>query len=125
MKITKTFTFDAAHWLPHVPKTHRCSRMHGHTYHVEVKLAGQPTAEQGWLVDFATIGRAWKAIAVEVDHRCLNDVQGLENPTCEVLARWLLLRWREELPACHNYEVVMVRVKESSTTSCEIEVADL
>jgi 6-pyruvoyltetrahydropterin/6-carboxytetrahydropterin synthase len=113
VRIAKAFDFDAAHWLPHVPDGHKCKRMHGHTYRVEVLLEGEPD-ERGFVVDYAEIAAAWQPIHDVIDHRLLNEVDGLENPTTEVLAPWILERFVRSLP-----QTVAVRVYESSTTYCE------
>lgn len=115
--IAKTFDFDAAHFLPYVPDGHKCKRLHGHTYQVEVQLAGEPHAEgprAGMVVDYADIAAAWAPLHGILDHRCLNEIPGLENPTTEILAPFILARFAAALP-----ETVAVRVYESSTTWCE------
>lgn len=118
MKVTicKAFDFDAAHWLPHVCEGHKCGRMHGHTYVVSVELVGEIDPHMGWFVDYAEIAAAWQPIHDAIDHRCLNDVEGLENPTTEVLAPWILDRLTKS--AIGRF-VSAVRVNESSTTWCE------
>jgi 6-pyruvoyltetrahydropterin/6-carboxytetrahydropterin synthase len=113
VKISKAFDFDAAHFLPNVPDGHKCKRLHGHTYRVEVILEGEPD-ERGFVVDYAEIAEAWKPIHDVLDHRCLNDVPGLDNPSTEILAPWILERFVVALP-----DTVTVRVYESSTTYCE------
>lgn len=115
MKVTiaKQFDFDAAHWLPHVPDGHKCKRIHGHTYRVEVICEGE-LDHRGMVLDYAEIAAAWQPIHDVIDHRTLNDVPGLSNPTTEVLAPWLLERFVASVPQC-----VAVRVYESSTTYCE------
>lgn len=113
VRIAKCFTFDAAHWLPHVPVGHKCNRMHGHTYRAEVVCEGEPDA-RGMVVDFSEIAAAWGAIQEALDHRTLNDVPGLENPTTELLTPWILARM-----IAAGLPVVSVRVHESSTTWCE------
>lgn len=112
--ISKTFDFDAAHWLPKVPEGHKCKRLHGHTYRVEIRLTG-PLDERGMVVDYAEIAEAWQPLHDALDHRCLNEVPGLENPTTEVLVAWLLNRLRGHWPVF----LLAVRVYESSTTYCE------
>jgi 6-pyruvoyltetrahydropterin/6-carboxytetrahydropterin synthase len=116
--IAKTFDFDAAHFLPHVPDDHKCKRMHGHTYRVEVQLQGDPWPGQGpdagMVVDYAKIAIVWEPIHGLLDHRLLNEIPGLENPTTEMLAPFILTIFASALP-----EVVAVRVYESSTTWCE------
>jgi len=112
--IAKRFTFDAAHHLPTVPADHKCHRMHGHTYEVELVFRGDIGAN-GFVVDYADIAEAWQPIHDALDHRVLNDVPGLEIPSTEILAAWILDRlsiWNQ---------LVRVRINESSTTWCEME----
>lgn len=116
--VSKKFDFDAAHHLPRVDPAHKCFRMHGHTYAVEVICRGE-IDERGMVLDYAEIAVAWGPIHDVLDHRVLNDVPGLENPTTEVLAPWLLERLRHSLPTLHA-----VRVFESSTTWCEAVLSD-
>jgi GTP cyclohydrolase IB len=92
--ITKHFRFEAAHHLPAVPADHKCRRLHGHTYEVWVHVAGPVSDEYGWIADFGDVKAAWKPLHERLDHRLLNDVEGLENPTAEVLAAWI----------CHQLE---------------------
>ncbi len=113
--ITKAFDFDAAHWLPRVADGHKCKRMHGHTYRVVLCLQGQ-IGENGMLVDYADIATAWEPIHAALDHRVLNEVDGLANPTTELLVHWIIKRLQEDslLWCLHS-----VRVYESSTTFAE------
>jgi GTP cyclohydrolase IB len=90
--ITKRFRFEAAHQLPAVPDGHKCSRLHGHTYEVWVHVTGPISSEFGWIADFGDIKAAWKPLDEQLDHRFLNDIPGLENPTAEVLAAWICHR---------------------------------
>jgi len=115
MKISKEFDFDAAHFLPNTPVGHKCRRMHGHTYRVEVRLQGEPD-ERGFLADYAEIAAAWATVDALLDHRVLNEVEGLENPSTEVLAPFILNMLVDALPLLHS-----IRVYESSTTWCEVE----
>lgn len=109
--LSKTFDFDAAHFLPFVPDGHKCKRMHGHTYRVEVILCGQVRAT-GMLIDYADIAAAWQPLHDQLDHRVLNEVMGLENPTTEVLAAWIAARLELD-------DLARVRVYESATTWAE------
>jgi len=111
VRIAKIFDFDAAHYLPNVADDHKCRRMHGHTYRVEVICEGVPD-ERGMVCDYEEIATAWAELHGRLDHRVLNDVEGLENPTTEILAPWILAR-------LHAVPVVAVRVYESSSTYCE------
>ena len=119
VRIAKTFDFDAAHRLPFVADGHKCKRMHGHTYRVEVMVEGEPD-DRGMVVDYAEIAAAWEPIHDAIDHRTLNEIPGLENPTTELLAPWILKRMASAVP-----RVVSVRVFESSTTWCEVSTDDI
>ena len=92
IEVFKEFKFEAAHKLPNVPEGHKCARLHGHSFVVQVYVTGVMSEEKGWIVDFADIKKCWKAIEPLLDHNYLNDVEGLENPTSEVIARWI---WRK------------------------------
>lgn len=111
--ISKTFDFDAAHFLPKVKRGHKCARLHGHTYRVEIRCAGE-LDERGMVVDYEEISSAWAPVHDVLDHRLLNEIPGLENPTTEILAPWVLERMKAS-----GLPVVAVRVYESSSTWCE------
>ena len=87
--IRRTVRFEAAHRLPHVPAEHKCARLHGHSYHVTIEVAGEVDPHMGWIVDFAEIEAAWKPLHATLDHYYLNEVPGLENPTAENIARYI------------------------------------
>ena len=89
IEVFKEFKFEAAHKLPNVPAGHKCGRLHGHSFVVKIYVTGVVCPTKGWIVDFADIKACWETISHLLDHRYLNDVEGLENPTSEVLARWL------------------------------------
>lgn len=109
IEIWRRFHFDAAHYLPKVPEGHKCGRLHGHTYSVEVRLAGEIAPVTGWVRDFGDVKDAFAPIKDELDHRLLNDVPGLDNPTSELLAAWLWQRLHVELP-----ELVSITVNETA-----------
>lgn len=124
VEIAKTFDFDAAHFLPHVPDGHKCRRMHGHTYRVEVVLGGEVQEfgpEAGMVLDYAKLAVVWDPIHAMLDHRTLNEIPGLENPTTEVLAPLILRCFRDS----GHLPVTRVRVYESSTTYCEVIAANV
>jgi 6-pyruvoyltetrahydropterin/6-carboxytetrahydropterin synthase len=98
MKITQAFTFEAAHHLPHVPPTHRCRRLHGHSYRVEIRLEGPVDPVTGFVADFFDVEHAFAPLLAELDHHCLNDIEGLANPTAENIALWIWQRIRPALP---------------------------
>ena len=97
-RITKSFSFDAAHWLPQVPESHKCRRLHGHTYRVILGLEGELHPEMGWVEDYNVVAAAMQPVREELDHRCLNEIPGLENPTAEILASWIHARLCARLP---------------------------
>ena len=95
MQIFKKFSFDSAHVLPNVPDGHKCKKLHGHTYHLTVFFEGELDSNLGWIIDFTEIKAKMKPIIERLDHNYLNDIPGLENPTCEVMCVWL---WNEIKP---------------------------
>lgn len=112
MEIFKTFTFEAAHRLPHVPAGHKCGRLHGHSYRVEIHITGPVNPDTGWVVDFAEISAAWRPLDDTLDHRYLNDIPGLDNPTSENVAAWIWDRLADSLP------LAAVTVRETCTSGC-------
>jgi 6-pyruvoyltetrahydropterin/6-carboxytetrahydropterin synthase len=98
MEIFKEFTFDSAHWLPHVPEDHKCRHMHGHTYLVRIYIKGPLDPVLGWVMDFAEIKKVWKPLEQQLDHKVLNDIPQLENPTAENLSIWIWNRVKPQLP---------------------------
>ncbi len=105
MEVFKEFTFDSAHFLPHVPEDHKCRRMHGHTYRVRLFVSGKLDPHLGWVIDFGDIKRIWNPIEKQLDHYVLNDIEGLENPTAENLAIWI---WQQIKPQIHGLSKVEV-----------------
>ena len=112
MELRKVFGFEAAHRLPRVPETHKCYRLHGHSYRIEVVIAGEVDPETGWVIDFADIRAAWEPLWAQLDHHYLNEIEGLENPTSEVLAVWIYDRLLGTLPQLQS-----VIVHETCTAS--------
>lgn len=97
--------FEAAHRLPNVPDGHKCARLHGHSFRVEVAITGAIDPHTGWIMDFADMDEAMEPVRRQLDHRYLNDVPGLENPTSEVLARWIWERLVDSLPGLSSVTV--------------------
>ena len=98
VELRKTFQFEAAHLLPYLPETHKCRRLHGHSFVVDVVVEGPCDPKLGWLMDYADISAAFKPIHDQLDHYYLNEIPGLENPTSENLAAWIWKRLRPKLP---------------------------
>jgi 6-pyruvoyltetrahydropterin/6-carboxytetrahydropterin synthase len=118
MRISQAFKFEAAHRLPNVPETHRCRRLHGHSYRVEVQLDGPVDPHTGFVADFFDIENSFADIMGALDHHCLNEVKGLENPTAENIAIWIWARLKPSLP-----QLWAVRVYE--TADCWAEYRGL
>jgi 6-pyruvoyltetrahydropterin/6-carboxytetrahydropterin synthase len=116
VELTKDYRFEAAHRLPHVPPDHKCYRMHGHSFCVEITIAGEVDEKMGWLQDFGEITAVVEPMLKrELDHRTLNDVAGLENPTSEVLCGWLWRRLQPQLP-----RLSAITVHETCTARCTL-----
>ena len=114
MEIRKSFTIEAAHRLPNLPPEHKCRRLHGHSFNIEIAVGGPIDPHNGWIIDYADIKAAFQPIYDQLDHNYLNDIRGLENPTSENLALWI---WERLKPALHSLAAVIVR--ETCTTTCE------
>jgi len=116
VKLTKDFTFEAAHDLPKSPERHKCRRLHGHSYKVEVTVEGEVDPEVGWFVDYGVITGFTDPIRAQLDHYYLNKIQGLENPTSENLARWIWEKLKPSLPS-----LARITVHETCEARCEYE----
>jgi 6-pyruvoyltetrahydropterin/6-carboxytetrahydropterin synthase len=114
-ELSKTFNLEAAHRLPHVPPDHKCARLHGHSFEVTLHVRGEVDPKLGWIVDFAEITRAFAPLHAQLDHRYLNEVPGLDNPTSENLARFILERIELQGASVHA-----VTVAETCTASCTV-----
>jgi 6-pyruvoyltetrahydropterin/6-carboxytetrahydropterin synthase len=112
-EIFREFTFEAAHRLPKVPPEHKCARLHGHSFRVAVHVEGPVGSDMGWVQDFADVRDAMAPVLERLDHYYLNEVEGLDNPTSENLARWI---WERAAPALPGLCQVVVR--ETCTSGC-------
>lgn len=111
MEIFREFTFEAAHRLTRVPNGHKCGRLHGHSYRAEIRVTGPVDEQAGWVVDFVGIKAAFAPLLDRLDHRYLNEIPGLDNPTSENVARWI---WdRLNLPG-----LSAVTIRETCTSGC-------
>lgn len=114
MKIFKEFRFEAAHRLPNVPEGHKCARLHGHSFLIKIEVEGPIGVDTGWVMDFSKIADAFNPTLARLDHYYLNEIPGLENPTSEVLARWI---WNELKPELNELSSIVIR--ETCTSGCE------
>ncbi len=112
MEIFKDFGFEAAHYLPNVPVGHKCARMHGHSYRVEVHVSGPLDDRFGWVMDFGELSAAFAPVRKQLDHRVLNEIGGLENPTSEILAIWIWDQLAASLP------LSSIVVRETPASGC-------
>jgi 6-pyruvoyltetrahydropterin/6-carboxytetrahydropterin synthase len=104
-RLTKDFFFESAQTLPKTPPGHKCGKMHGHSFRVEVSVEGDVNTATGWIYDHAEISVAMKPLVALLDHAYLNDIPGLENPTIELMAAWF---WEKLRPQCPGLcEIVM------------------
>lgn len=116
VRLVHEFRFEAAHRLPNVPTGHKCERLHGHSYKIELSVAGPVDPKTGWFIDYGILYDAWQPLHDRLDHHYLNEVEGLENPTSEVLAKWIWDQLKEKLPS-----LVRVTVFETCDARCEYE----
>ncbi|MHB0975356.1 MAG: 6-carboxytetrahydropterin synthase QueD [Thiobacillus sp.] len=113
MDIFRIFHLQCARRLPALPESHPCSRLHGHSFEVRLTVSGDIDPTLGWVLDFADIEAAWRPLHQALDHRCLNDIAGLDNPTSENLAVWL---WRQLKPALPGLS--QIKVMETHDAGC-------
>lgn len=113
IELRKTFQFEAAHLLPRLPDSHKCRRLHGHSFQVEIAVAGECEPGLDWLMDYADLTAAFNPLWEQLDHRYLNDVPGLGNPTSEKIAVWIWERLKPGLPL-----LTEVVVAETCTARC-------
>jgi 6-pyruvoyltetrahydropterin/6-carboxytetrahydropterin synthase len=116
VRLTRDFTFEAAHLLPKAPEGHKCRRLHGHSFRVEVTVEGEVDPETGWFLDYGVMAAAVEPIRAQLDHYCLNEVSGLGNPTSENLARWIWEKLKPSLPS-----LTRITVHETCEARCEYE----
>jgi len=113
VEIFRAFQIEAAHRLPHVPAGHKCARIHGHSFRIEIAVAGEVAEPAGWVMDFADLRQAFEPLFEQLDHHYLNEIEGLENPTSENLARWIWQRLKPALPG-----LCRIRVQETCNAGC-------
>jgi 6-pyruvoyltetrahydropterin/6-carboxytetrahydropterin synthase len=116
MQIFKQFTFDSAHFLPNVPDGHKCKEIHGHTYHLKVFIEGDLVPHLEWVMDFAELKGVIVPVIKSIDHKLMNNLKGLENPTCENIAIWL---WDQIKP--HVPQLIRIELHETPTSGAIYE----
>jgi len=114
VRLSKSFHFEAAHDLPTFPTDHKCRRLHGHSFRFDVVVEGEVEESKGYLIDYGEIKSVVDPIVRRLDHYYLNEIEGLANPTSEMLARWLWDRIKPMLP-----QLASVIVHETCTSTCE------
>ncbi len=112
-RLERTFRFEAAHFLPKVVPGHKCARMHGHSYQIDVVVEGELDAERGWLLDFGDLDAEVLPLIDRLDHHVLNELEGLSNPTSELLAAWIWERLKPGLP-----QLAELVVSETPSSRC-------
>lgn len=114
VRLTKSFDFEAAHALPTFPEGHKCRRLHGHSFRFDVIVEGEVDPAMGYLIDYGDIKKATEPLVKRLDHYCLNEIEGLENPTAEVLSKWIWDRLKPTLPM-----LSAIIIYETCTSACE------
>lgn len=112
-ELRKSMTIESAHRLPFLPEGHKCARLHGHSFRITIVVRGPLDPQTGWVIDYADLKRAAEPIVTALDHRYLNDIPGLENPTSEILAQWVYKKLKPSLPLLYS-----VIIGETCTTEC-------
>lgn len=115
-RLTKEFRFEAAHTLPSLPEDHKCRRMHGHSFKVEISIEGVVDEKIGWIYDHKLISQAMNPLLEQMDHAYLNDIEGLESPTIEIMAAWFWRRLEAQLPG-----LVEIVIYETPTARCSFK----
>ena len=114
VRLVHEFRFEAAHKLPNVPAGHKCRRLHGHSFKIEVAIEGPVDAKTGWFIDYSEIYAVWEPLFTKLDHNYLNEIDGLENPTSENLAKWIWDAMKPKLPS-----LAQITVFETCDARCE------
>ena len=112
-RLTKDFCFEAAHHLPSLPEGHKCIQMHGHSFKVEISIEGEVDSKIGWIYDHKCISDAMKPLLEQMDHSVLNDIEGLESPTIEVMCAWFWRKLESDLPG-----LAEITIYETPTARC-------
>ncbi|NWG71348.1 MAG: 6-pyruvoyl tetrahydropterin synthase family protein [Parvularculaceae bacterium] len=118
MRITKSVAFDAAHYLGECPDGRPYARLHGHSFKLDATLEGEPDPKEGWVADFADLAGALEEIRADLDHRLLNEVEGLARPTLENICAYVATRLRRRFATLKQVRVS----RPSNGESCVLEM---
>ncbi len=113
VELIKTFRFDAAHSLTHLPPGHKCRNMHGHGYRVDIHVTGEVQAETGWLIDFGDLKAIVQPVIDTLDHANLDEIAELKVSTSEMLAKYMWDRIKPHLPI-----MTAIEIWESDSSRC-------
>lgn len=116
-ELRQQFRIESARFLPGLPEAHPCRQMHGHGFQITLRLVGEKQEKPGWVRDYHEIETKVKPLLSMIDHKVLNDVPGLENPSSENLSYWLFEKIKKEIP-----ELIQVIVSETPSTECRYPV---
>jgi 6-pyruvoyltetrahydropterin/6-carboxytetrahydropterin synthase len=116
VRLVKEYRFEAAHRLPNVPPGHKCARLHGHSFRIELTVYGPVDDHTGWFIDYGDLDGLWQPLHDRLDHNYMNEIEGLSNPTSEHLARWIWQQLKPSLPT-----LTRVTVFETCDARCEYE----
>jgi 6-pyruvoyltetrahydropterin/6-carboxytetrahydropterin synthase len=116
-ELKQQFRIESARFLPGLPESHPCRRVHGHSFLITLRLVGEADPKIGWVRDYHEIEKIMKPYLAQLDHQTLNEVSGLENPTSELLTKWIFDRAKKDLP-----ELIQVSVSETASTECSYPV---
>ena len=110
MIIYKKYFFDAAHFMPNFEKTHKYSKVHGHSYEMIIKISGNPDKKNNWIINYDEIDNIIIPIVNQLDHRTLNEISGLENPTAENIAKWFWKKIKKKIINLTSIEIYRPRI---------------
>jgi 6-pyruvoyltetrahydropterin/6-carboxytetrahydropterin synthase len=116
-ELKQHFHIESARFLPYLPKNHPCSNMHGHSFKIILSLKGDLDPKIGWVIDYHEISKVMSPLLQQLDHKVLNEIEGLENPTSELLAKWIFEKVSALIPILQK-----VSVMETSSTECSYPI---
>lgn len=112
-ELKQHFRIESARYLTGLEPSHPCSKMHGHSFKITLSIIGDLDPQKGWVIDYHEITKVMKPLLDQLDHKVLNEVSGLENPTSELLAKWIYRKTKSHIPGLKS-----VNVSETDSTEC-------